>query len=93
MRITAKTLEARINYLNRLMDRPATPWTKENGLPKSNIGNFHLYQAYGGYNVHEICNESGGVRTPISYGCIPGRDLYEKINSFIDGLEYGERNQ
>lgn len=90
MRITKKTLQARVDYLNRLLDRSPTAYTKqENGKLKANIGHFYLSQAYGGYCLHEIFNEGGGVTCPINNYHTTAREMYEQLNAFIGGLSYG----
>ena len=91
MRVTEKMLQQRVEYLNELTNSPKTPYSKdENGRNKANIGNYHLSHAYGGVCVHRMVNENGGVNTPIVYGHVPKRELFEKLCSFIDGIQYGK---
>lgn len=85
-RITEKHLQARIDTINLILNRPSTPYTRVDNKLTANIGNFSLSQAYGGYGVHLIVNESGGVTTPIWSGHIPARDAYERLSAFIAGL-------
>ncbi len=89
-RITIKHLRALCDRLNRITNSPteyAQPHVK--GVPFcANIGNFHISQAYGGYCLHRVHNTGGGVSTPICGGHIPARDLYERMHSFINGLEF-----
>ena len=93
-RITVKDLKLSIKHMNELMGRPTEPYSKdENDKLVGNIGNFHLYQAYGGYNVHEMANHGGGVRTPLSYGTTTARDLYNRIHAFMNGYEEGKNHQ
>lgn len=88
-RITKKQLAARIETINSLLNRPQTPYTKsEDGKIVSNIGNFSLSQAYGGYGVHLMVNENGGVSCPIWCGHIPARDAYERLSAFIAGMQF-----
>jgi len=86
-RITEKDLEATVEYLNRLTDSPATPYTRLDDKLKANIGNYHLSHAYGGVKLHRMVNEGGGVREPISTGYTTKRDLYNQIHAFIRGIE------
>jgi len=88
MRITEKMLEQRVEYLNEITSSPSKSYTDG----KSNVGNFHLYFAYGGVNLHRICNEGGGITEPIGGGCGTKRELYEKLNSFINGLQFETKN-
>lgn len=88
-RITKKQLQSRIETINSILNRPVTPYTKQaDGKLIANIGNFSLSQAYGGYGVHLMVNDGGGVSTPIWYGHIPARDAYERLSAFISGLQF-----
>lgn len=89
-RITKKQLIARIETINSILNRPATPYSQVDGKLIANIGNFSLSQAYGGYGVHLMVNENGGVSTPIWYGHIPARDAYERLSAFIAGLQFSK---
>lgn len=93
-RITVKQLENLVKRLNILTDSPMETWARdENGKLKSNIGNFHLSGAYGKHCVHRIMNEGGGVDTPIISYHVSKRELFEKMNSFIDGLKFSNINR
>lgn len=92
MRITVKDLEKRVDYLNELTNSPKTSYSEKDGKMTANIGNYHLSGAYGGYCVHRMCNEGGGVTTPIVSYHVPKRELFEKLCSFINGIEYAKRN-
>ena len=85
-RITIKHLRALADTLNRMTNSPSEPWGRVDGRNVANIGNYHISQAYGGFCVHRMANESGGVTTPISYGHIPARDLYNRIHAYMNGL-------
>jgi len=87
-RITKKQLQARIDTINSILGMPETPYTRTDEKLVANIGNFSLSQAYGGYGVHLMCNEHGGVSTPIWNGHIPARDAYDRISAFIAGLTF-----
>jgi hypothetical protein len=89
-RITKKNLQARIETINSILNRPLTPYTQVEGKLVANIGNFSLSQAYGGYCVHLMCNDGGGVSTPIWAGHIPARDAYERISAFIAGIQFSK---
>jgi hypothetical protein len=89
-RITKKQLQARIETINSILNRPATPYSQVGGKLVANIGNFSLSQAYGGFGVHLMCNEHGGVSTPIWAGHITARDAYERISAFIAGLTFSK---
>jgi hypothetical protein len=87
-RISKKILQSRVETINSILGMQLTPYTRTGEKLTANIGNFHLSQAYGGYCVHRMCNESGGVCTPIWYGHIPAREAYERICAFIAGLTF-----
>ena len=62
-RITQKDLERIVLRINRALNRPETPYGKdENGKFKANLGNFHISGAYGGVALEEIQTDGGGVR-------------------------------
>ena len=92
-RITRKNLESRIDTLNLMLgNNPATFTRQDGGKLVANIGTLYLSGAYGGYCVNRICNENGGVTTPIWEGHIPARDAYDRICAFMRGLDYRQRN-
>lgn len=67
-RITKAHLEAKIDWLNHVLGRPKTPWTRdESGRMSANIGNFHLGGAYGRTQIQEMVSSGGGVRTHSGY--------------------------
>lgn len=90
-RITIKDLRAVAARLNRVTGSPmeyAQPY--EEGKPFcSNIGNYHISQAYGGYSLHRVSNTSGGVSEPLSTGHIPARELYHRMHAYLSGFEAG----
>lgn len=88
-RITIKTLRILCDRLNRVTGSPME-YSKPHqaGVPFfSNIGNYHISQAYGGYCLHRVHNTVGGVSSPLSSGHIPARDLYERMHAFLRGIE------
>jgi hypothetical protein len=87
-RITEKTLESLVEYINKLTNSPATPYTRTDNKSVANVGNFHLYHAYGGVNLHRMSNKGGGVSTPVGMGTRTKRELYNDLQSFIRGLEF-----
>jgi hypothetical protein len=90
--ITVKMLESRVKYLNKITNSPETSYTRSGDKITANIGNHYLDGAYSGYTVDRMCNESGGV-TEIFSGHMPKRDLYNKLNAYISGIEEGKRLQ
>jgi hypothetical protein len=85
-RITEKQLEALVGWINELTGSPATSYTKNDGKLSANIGNYHLYYAYGGVNLHRMTNTGGGVNTPLGGGTRTKRELFNQLHAFINGL-------
>lgn len=90
-RITRKDLEPLVARLNRETNSPMDPWTRgEDGKLRANIGNFHLSGAYGGWSLHRMVNESGGVSDVFSCGHVPARDLYNQLHAYLRGIEFAK---
>ena len=86
-RITLSMLKNKIEYLNHLTKSPLKPYSEINGKLQANIGNFHLYQAYGAYGLHRMVNEGGGITDSYVYGLHTKRELFYRIDSLIRGIE------
>ncbi len=84
MRITQKDLEIAVKRLNKLTKSPPDPY---NDQGESNVGNYHIDRAYGGFALHRMVNELGGIRSSFFGGYIPKRELYGLIHAFLAGLE------
>ena len=88
MRITKTELESKIAYLNVMTGNPEKPWNEPvDGRMTANVGNFHLYCAYGYYNLHQMTNEGGGVKDVFNYGSTK-KELAMLIDAFMRGIEY-----
>jgi hypothetical protein len=89
-RITRKHLEAIVSRLNTLCGTPHDSYTRDEdtGKIKANIGNFHLDDAHGGWALHQMANECGGVNDVFRVGHVPARALYDQIHAFLCGMEY-----
>lgn len=87
-RITDKHLDTLCDHLNKLTNSPATSYTRTADGMRANIGNFHISHAYGGVCLHRMSNENGGVTTPLCYGHVPKRELYEQMRAFIAGIQF-----
>lgn len=85
-RITDKQLDALALWLNELTDNPIQPYVDGT----AQVGNYHISHCYGGVNLHQMANESGGVRDVISCGHVPKRELYNLIHAYIKGLNTKE---
>ena len=92
MRITIKQIDAVIEWLNNELERPQEPYGKdENGKLKAQIGNFHMYSAYGKYGLHETQNEQGGVKTVVELGT--KKELFNAIHRLLDGVRLERENR
>ena len=89
-RITEKQLQGMVDYINKLTNSPLESSSRIDGKYSANVGNFHLYFAYGGVNMHRMSNTGGGVSTPVGMGTRTKRELYNDLNAFIRGLEFNK---
>ena len=80
--ITQKDLETLVSQLNKVCNTPMEYST--NGT--INIGNFHMYYAYGQVGLQQTTNTSGGCNT--AFYLTTKRELYSQIQAFIAGIEY-----
>ena len=97
MRVTKEMLENKVDQLNNVTDSPR----KYYRIDKSpgdifrcrhiNIGHFCISGAYGGYELQRVCNNGGGVRTPLNTGHIPKKELYNLISAFVSGIEFNNK--
>lgn len=94
MRITLKDLEAVCARINRTVNgKEMSPYgvSRHDGDTRPewrwNIDAYTLDGAYGGYSLHRVVGESGGVTDVFGCGHIPKRDLYERMQAFLRGIE------
>ena len=85
MRNTLTQIRLLIDELNKQLDRPLKPYEKENDKLTAQLGNFHLYQAYGSYGLHEMVTKGGGVKETIGLGT--KKELYTALHKLIQGVE------
>ncbi len=87
-RITIKDIENGLARLNRLTNNPLTPYSRsEDGKFTTNIGNYHLSQAYGGCQIHQMLSDAGGITCPITAGHVTKRECFDTLHAFINGVE------
>ena len=76
-RVTLAHLQAIIARINRATGAPMEPYTLHaDGKHRANVGNYHLSRAYGGYSLHRMLTDGGGVRDIFSCGHVPARRGY-----------------
>ena len=87
-RISRKDLDYFVNELNVLTNNPLKPYEQVNGKLIGQIGNYHLYGAYGAIALHQTMNNGGGVHE--IFALSTKRELYNKIRAMIQGIELGK---
>ena len=86
-RISLKNLNALCDRINSMVGAPMVPYSKDaDGTYHANIGNYHISAQCGGYCLHRLDNEAGGVDSPFRSGHISARDLYYRMQAFYEGL-------
>ena len=91
-RVTVSRLQAVIDRINRQTGSPAKPYTADaDGLQRAQIGNFHLSRAYGGFALHRMVTDGGGVSSPLHTGHIPARDLLNRMHAYLAGIDAARR--
>ena len=86
-RITRSQLDNAVLWLNKLTDSPEECYRKEGDKWVANVGNYHISGAYGGFALHRMGNEEGGIRDIFNTGHMPMRELYNLIHAFRRGIE------
>lgn len=90
-RITRKDLEAAAAMLNSMTGNPEHPYRQEGPRFIANVGNYHISGAYGGFALHQMANDGGGVRDVLHSGHIPARELLDRIHAYRYGIEAVEQ--
>lgn len=88
-RVTESELEAVCGRINKALNRPLQPWIWDETPVrkiKAQIGNFHLSGAYGGYALHEMQTEGGGVRDVFGVGHVSKRELAGRMRGMLEGI-------
>ena len=85
-RITRAHLDAKANTINRMTNSPAESSRMVDGKRFSNIGNYHISCAYGGYCLHRMATEGGGVSDVFDCGHISARELAARMSAYMAGL-------
>ena len=84
--ITKKFLEAQIERLNRETNNPPAPYVRDGEKFTAQIGNYHLSGAYGGYSLHRMETDGGGISDVFGSGHISKRDLSARISAMMRGI-------
>ena len=86
-RITRKQLETAVDTLNEMTGSPLEPYTNRGDKWVANVGNFHISGAYGGFCLHRMANEGGGVHDVFYCGHVPARELFGLIRAYRQGIQ------
>jgi hypothetical protein len=90
-RITRKTLDAIVARINTMTNSPLEAYSKDaEGKYRANVGNFHISGAYGGFALHRMVNDAGGVSDVFSGGHQPARQVADRLYAFISGLSFNK---
>ena len=91
MRTTKKDLDAVCSRINRILGTPDAPYMLVDGRYVPQADCYHLDETYGGYALYKMSSNPGctGV-TDIFGGHWPKKELYNRMQAFISGLEASE---
>jgi len=78
-RITEAMIERKIKRINELKGVKDPAWN----IP----GSYLLSCQYGGYSLDLISTDCGGIKDVFSCGHVPKRDLFNRINAYLAGME------
>ena len=82
-RITKAMIQTRLDRINERNGEAMEPYTKdEDGSYRTNVGNYHLEEAYGGCQIVRMANSDGGTNH-ITYGYLPKRECLAEFDRFI----------
>ena len=90
--VTKKDLQAVVDRLNRITGHDLQPYRKVGAAFVQNPGVYVLDWAYGGVSLEQQAARgadglSHGIRVILHRGS--KRDLYERLHSFIQGIDTG----
>ena len=91
-RITRKQLETAVDTLNEMTGSPLEPYSKVGDKWVANVGNYHISGAYGGFSLHRMVNDGGGVKDIFYCGHVPARELFGLIRAYRYGIHMGLEN-
>jgi hypothetical protein len=85
-RITRAFLDAKADTLNSLTNSPAESSRMVDGKYRANVGSYHISGSYGGYCLHRMANEAGGVNDVLNCGHITAKQLAALMSAYTAGL-------
>jgi hypothetical protein len=78
-RITRRDLEAVCTRINRIAIQESEP-------AYNTAGAYHIDGAYGGWALYRWTGDHGAVSDVFRSGHMPARELYNRMQAYIDGL-------
>lgn len=97
-RITDRDLNAVCERVNRAfgMVDDYSYWERTSTGSRQRPGVFYVDGAYGGVALYRTCDldedgESHGVSDVFRAGHMPKRELYDRMQAFLDGIEHARR--
>ena len=85
-RITRAHLDGKADTLNRMTNSPVESSRMVDGKWTANVGNYHISGANGGYCLHRMATEGGGVNDVFNCGHISAKQLAALMSAYIAGL-------
>jgi hypothetical protein len=85
-RITRAFLDAKAATINSMTNSPVEPSRMVDGKYRANVGSYHISGSYGGYCLHRMANEAGGVNDVFDCGHITAKQLAALMSAYTAGL-------
>jgi hypothetical protein len=99
MSITKKDLQRKVDFIVNKLGLPKEGWTQDIDGNKANVGHIALDHnaIYGGWDLNQIMNESGGINSWIGNdfagrGRLKAHEMETFLLGVVKGLEIGGRN-
>lgn len=86
-RITNAHLETLVTHINKITNNPVEACTNNEGKFTWNVGSYCIGYSFNGVNLERISSNGGGVSQPFGHAAYTKRELYEKMQAFIRGIE------
>ncbi len=92
-RVKMRDLYILVDRINELTNNPKETYIKTKNKLEAQIGNYHLSGAYGGWQLQQIVNVGGGVKTHLNTGFGTKKELYLAMQNYINGIYEGKNNE
>jgi hypothetical protein len=91
-RITTAHLKLVAARINKKLNTPLEPYSTENGVSKSNAGNYHIDYAYGKVALRRMSKNGLGGSEDVLGGLYSKPELYKHMHAFLKGVCVSEQN-